>query len=37
MLSENLDDELIFDFTEDNNERLLEIELSGVNWIQVEY
>nr|WP_235594848.1 hypothetical protein [Leptospira interrogans] len=37
LLSENLDDELIFDFTEDNNERLLEIELSGANWIQVEY
>ncbi|MFA4796618.1 hypothetical protein Q2296_19040 [Leptospira kirschneri] len=37
LLSENLDDELIFDFTEDNNERLLEIELSGANWIKVEY
>nr|WP_001001499.1 hypothetical protein [Leptospira interrogans] len=37
LLSENLDDELIFDFTEDNNERLLEVELSGANWIQVEY
>ncbi|EMI70615.1 hypothetical protein [Leptospira noguchii] len=37
LLSENLDDELIFDFTEDNNERLLEVELSGANWIKVEY
>ncbi len=37
LLSKNLKDQIILDFSEDNNERLLEIELSGVNWIQVEY
>ncbi|WP_268914495.1 hypothetical protein [Leptospira santarosai] len=37
LVSKNLKDQIVLDFSEDNNERLLEVELSGANWIQVEY